>query len=133
MHHLRSKNILWMMRLASCLQILQALTLPLAFLFLVFGISYRDHQSLIISGCIFIFFLLLVISNMIMTPMLRCPLCMIPPMQKRGCTKHRNVRRLLGSYRLKVATTILACGYLTCPYCNEKTAMKVRSKRMNGR
>lgn len=133
MHRLPSKNVLWRLRLASYLVILQALLLPLALIFLAFGISHRDHQALIISGSLFLFAILLVISNKLMTPILRCPLCAIPPMQNRGCAKHRNVRRLMGSHRLRVATTILACGYFTCPYCDEKTAMKVRSKRIKGR
>ena len=133
MHRLPSKNILWRLRLVSCFLILEALALPIAFVFLAFGISHRDHQALMISGCLFMVAILLVISNKVMTPILRCPLCTVSPMQNRGCAKHRNVRRLMGSHRLRVATTILACGYFTCPYCDEKTAMKVRSKRMKSR
>ena len=56
----------------------------------------------------------------------KCPLCMMPPLQKRGCAKHRTARTLLGSHRLQVALSVIFRGYFRCPYCGEPTTMEVR-------
>ena len=66
--------------------------------------------------------------NFALSSRLRCPLCMVPPMQNRGCSKHRTATRMLGSYRLKVATSIMFKDSFRCPYCGEPTSMQVRQR-----
>jgi DNA-directed RNA polymerase subunit RPC12/RpoP len=126
MHRLRSKAILRRFRLTSCLVVINALGLIPAFGFLSYGVLKHYVQWIALGGAILGGVLLLMIFNMIMTSRLRCPLCMVPPLQNRGCSKHRDVQRIFGSHRLKVATSILGSGYFTCPYCGEKTVMKTR-------
>jgi len=129
-HRLLSKKVLWRLRVVSFLFIFNHLLLLVAFGFLVYGISMYHHPSTLISGCIFTGVLFLMVLKRIMSPMLCCPICLGPPLYNRACSKHRNVDRLLGSYKLKIAASILLCGYFTCPYCGEKTVMRVRSKRL---
>jgi hypothetical protein len=128
MHRLRSKSIIWRFRIASCLVIINALGLLAAFGFLIYGILKSDVQWVALGGGVFGGFLLLMIFNMIMTSRLRCPHCMVPPLQNRGCAKHRDVRRIFGSHRMKVAISIFGSGYFTCPYCGEPTRMQTRDE-----
>lgn len=71
---------------------------------------------------------LCMVVNFILCGRLKCPLCMMPPLQNRRCSKHRTATRFLGSHRLKVALKILFAGHFRCPYCGEPTAMQVRQR-----
>jgi DNA-directed RNA polymerase subunit RPC12/RpoP len=68
------------------------------------------------------------LGNLLMGGRIRCPLCMVPPLQSRGCARHRTAEKTLGSYRLRVAKSILLAGSFRCPYCGEPTAMQVRQR-----
>lgn len=58
-----------------------------------------------------------------------CPLCMTPVLASKHCSKHRKARRLLGSHRLRAAAAVLLRGKFTCPYCNERSELKVRERQ----
>ena len=45
-----------------------------------------------------------------------------------GCTRHKKAEKLLGSYRAKVAVTILSKNMFRCSYCGERTMMQVRNR-----
>lgn len=128
MHRLPTKSTLWRYRLASCLLFLLIIGLLPAVGILAYGVVTNDIPSITISGYIFGGLVLLLLFNFILTSKLRCPLCLVSPLQNRGCSKHRNVQRILGSHRLKVAKSILLEGRFSCPYCGEMTAMEIRSK-----
>lgn len=128
MHRLPTTSVLRRFRMASLLIILKILGLFPAFGVLGYGVLIRDVRWISYGGVIFGLLLLLLVFNMLLTSRLRCPLCMVPPLQNRGCSKHRNVERILGSHRLKVAVSILSRGYFSCPYCGEKTVMEARVK-----
>lgn len=128
MHRLPTTSILWRFRVASLLIILKIVCLLPAFVLLGYGVLIRDIVWISYAGGVFGLLLLLLICNMLLTSRLRCPLCMVPPLQNRGCSKHRNVQRILGSHRLHVALSILGRGYFSCPYCGEKTVMEARIK-----
>ena len=53
-----------------------------------------------------------------------CPLCCTPVLAPKGCTKHRDAKKLMGSHRLRVALAILFPNRFRCPYCNESTALE---------
>ena len=57
-----------------------------------------------------------------------CPLCMAPVLLNRRCSNHRNCRKILGSHCLRVALSILFLNSFRCPYCNEPTAIKARTR-----
>jgi hypothetical protein len=70
--------------------------------------------------------MLLIVAQWIAASHAGCPLCRTPVLAPMGCMKHRKARRLLGSYQLRVALTIMFRERFRCPYCNEPTAMDVR-------
>lgn len=127
MHRLPTKSALWRYRLASCLLFFLIIGLFPAVGVLVYGVITRDIPCITISGYIFGGLILLLLFNFILTSKLRCPLCLVSPLQNRGCSKHRDVQRIFGSHRLKVAKSILVEGHFSCPYCGEMTAMEIRS------
>jgi hypothetical protein len=59
----------------------------------------------------------------------KCPLCMNPPLRPRRCQKHRNAKKLFGSYRLRVAFSVFSRGNFVCPHCGEPTLLEVRDRR----
>ena len=56
----------------------------------------------------------------------KCPLCMMPVLSRKGCSRHRHAKSLLGSQRLRVALSILLKGSFRCPYCNEPTVLRLK-------
>jgi predicted RNA-binding Zn-ribbon protein involved in translation (DUF1610 family) len=60
--------------------------------------------------------------------MCKCPLCRSGPMTPKRCAKHRDARKFLGSYRLRVAATVLTINRFRCPYCGESTLCRVKKK-----
>ena len=58
----------------------------------------------------------------------RCPLCIGHPLAHRACATHRDTRRLFGSYRARVAMTVIFRGRFRCPYCGESAAVAVRQR-----
>lgn len=73
--------------------------------------------------------LLLVMLQWLISARARCPLCLTPVLANKQCAKHRNARKFLGSYRLRVAIGVLFKGSFLCPYCNEPTSVEARPKR----
>lgn len=55
-----------------------------------------------------------------------CPLCMVPSLARKSCQKNRKARKLLGSYRTRVALSVTFRGHFVCPYCGEPTCVQVR-------
>lgn len=58
----------------------------------------------------------------------KCPLCMTPPLIHKNCQRNRNARTFFGSYRIRVALSILTRGRFVCPYCGEPTKCEVRQR-----
>ena len=129
MHRLHSRSALRSFRLGTLLMLLFSATLLAAMLLGVLGLIYGDSRLLH-------WFLITIAA----TPVIgaaylavgfraRCPLCMNPPIVPRRCQKHLNARRLFGSHRIRVATSIVLTGTFTCPYCGEKTSLELHESR----
>jgi hypothetical protein len=52
-----------------------------------------------------------------------CPLCKITMLGNHVCSRLRNARRLFGSQRLFVATSVLLTNRFRCPYCGEPSVL----------
>lgn len=128
MHKLPSLDTLRRFRVASLLILLMFVTLPAAVGFAVAGVLLEEKRWFVFAGASVGIVLLCLAVNFVLGSRLRCPLCMVPPMQNRGCSKHRTAARMLGSYRLKVAHSIVFKGSFRCPYCGEPTTMQVRQR-----
>lgn len=68
----------------------------------------------------------LIVLRLLLAPSCKCPLCRVPLLSGKSCSKNSKAKTLFGSYRLLVALEILFMNRFRCPYCNESTAMKSR-------
>ncbi len=65
--------------------------------------------------------LLLFVFYKIFASSAACPLCRCRVLSGSGAQRNRNARRLLGSYRLRVARDLTFKNSFVCPYCSEST------------
>jgi hypothetical protein len=128
MHRLPSSSTLWRFRVASVLMLLKFLSVPTSASFLCYGFISGENVWMLWAAVALAVGLGCIILNLMISGRLRCPLCMVPPLQNRGCSKHRNATTVLGSHKLTVALSILFKDSFRCPYCGEPTAMEVRQR-----
>lgn len=128
MHRLRSHSTLRRFRISSLLLVLTFLAVPLALGSVCYSLVSGKHEWFGVAGWVVVSGIICMTLNFMISGRLRCPLCMVPPLQGRRCAKHNSAERLLGSHRLRVAQTILFKGCFRCPYCGEFTAMQVRER-----
>ncbi len=129
MHRLASAEILRKFRIASVVVILTYLSVPTAVVMLGYGLWNHRQDWLVYAGISVVAGVFLAGLNFAMSGRLRCPLCLVPPLLNRRCSKHRTALKLFGSHRLRVAHSILFKDKFRCPYCGEPTAMEVRDRR----
>lgn len=129
MHRLPSRSALVRLRVCALLFILSWLIVPLIVGTLVYSLSIDAPEFTLLAASFAAIWLLLVVSQSVTASRTRCPLCMVPPLAKKGCAKHRDSRPLFGSHRLRAACAMLFRKRYRCPYCNEPTEMAVRVKR----
>lgn len=65
-------------------------------------------------------FTLLVLLQSVLSWRTSCQLCQTYVLREIRCSKSPKTRPLFGSYRLKVAVTIVFKGEFCCPYCGEE-------------
>ena len=128
MHRLPSKTVLRRFRIASAVVILMWISVPIAIGLLIYGILSGEHIWLVYAAISVGVGLFGAVFNLILSGPVRCPLCMVPPLLNRSCSKHRTALKLFGSHKLRVANSILFKGNFRCPYCGEPTAMEVRER-----
>lgn len=128
MHRLASQQAVNRFRLAAFLVLFKCALIPLAVVYLSVTILF-GYPQVLVALCIAGLILPVSVCKWILTRRTRCPLCMVPPMARNGCSRHRQARTLLGSYPLRVAGYIVLRGYFRCPYCNEPTAIEVRQRQ----
>jgi len=115
--------------MAALFLILAWMLVPVALGLLGYGLTQRDPDLMILAGTLGGGGLMFGFMQMILASKARCPLCMTPPLASKRCSKHREARTLLGSYRLRAAVWMVTRGYFRCPFCNEPTAMEPRQRR----
>jgi hypothetical protein len=129
MHRLPHEQHLFRYRLASSLLLLKWLIIPGSLGFLGHAVIAGDRERVHLAlGLVGLTLLVLVVQWFIASKC-RCPLCLGTPLARKACVKHRNATRLFGSYRLRVAHSIIWKGYFRCPFCGETTVMEVRQRR----
>ncbi len=129
MHHPRHAFTIWNLRIAAFLLCFKRLLIPVAVVLPIGSILRQDPRWVVgglgvlgLSG-------LVTLVQWIFSASAKCPLCMMPPLGRKGCSRNRNAKRLLGSYRLRVALSILLKGRFRCPYCNEPTVLRLKPLR----
>ena len=129
MHRLRSTGLLRGFRIASLLVTLKFVLLGVAAGILVDAVMQTDWRRTLLGFGVAASTVLISLGRALTLAHVRCPLCMSTVFSPFGTVKHSKARSLLGSYRLRVALSILFRNNFTCPYCNEPTAMKLRPRR----
>ncbi len=128
MHRLRSPGLLRGFRIASLLVFLKFVLLAVAIGIVIAAVIENDWRRVVLGFGVAASTVLLSLIRALFLAYIRCPLCMTPVFSPFGSVKHSKARKLLGSYRLRVALSILFRNWFTCPYCNEPTAMKLRPR-----
>lgn len=132
MHHPRHSRIIRNFRWAAFLLILKRVVLLAAVpSWATAVLAHRHVWAYVGFGCILTGIILGVLQRLF-SASAKCPLCMMSPLGRSGCVKHRRVRSFFGSKRLLVAFSILFRGWFRCPYCNEPTGMSLKSGRHSG-
>jgi len=118
-HRHRLLNRKWLF-LLSLFMIFRALASMACLLFLILGAYNREFYFLYISGgCLALFLLLQMIHSMESSKIV-CPNCRSQIMLIRSCTKHRDAKKLFGSYSLRLALQVVFTHAFRCQYCFQK-------------
>lgn len=127
MHHIRTKSVLIRFKLASWLLLSIWLLILTACGILICSAFVIDHQLAYLAFGMLTAALLMRLTVWGLSSRAHCPLCLIHPLGHSSCSKHRTARRLLGSYRFRVACTVIFRNYFHCPYCGEATSVARRA------
>ena len=133
MHHPRSISDARRLRIASLLLLANRMLIAVAIALLLDSLLSNDSFLTILGVVLMVTGILLLVAQWVAALHAGCPLCRTPVLAPMRCMKHRNAKRLLGSYPLRVALAILFTERFRCPYCNEPTAMEVREKLRGSR
>lgn len=128
MHHPRSISDVRRLRLASLLLLGNHLLILTAGSMLLVSFFANDQHLMVFGSILVATSIVLIMAQWIVASHAGCPLCRTPVLAPMGCVKHRRARRLMGSYQLRVALSIMFKEKFRCPYCNEPTAVEVRER-----
>jgi hypothetical protein len=126
MHHLRSASAVLRFRVAAILLFVICLLVPVAAGLLIQSMLANNFRLTMAGSGVAVVSLLLVIPLWTQGAHTNCPLCWTPVLAPKGCSKHRDARKLIGSHRLRVALHVLFKNQFRCPYCNESTGLEIR-------
>jgi hypothetical protein len=125
MHHPRSISAARRLRIASLLLLANRILILAGGGMLLGSISASNHHLMVIGSILVAISLVLIIAQWIAASRAGCPLCRTPVLAPMSCVKHRKARRLLGSYKLRVALSIMFMERFRCPYCNEARGSRI--------
>ena len=126
MHRPRHRRTIWHFRIAAVLLLIKFVGYLAAFALLLIALVRHDYPQALLALGILGLMLVTTVVVRLQAMHCKCPLCMTPVMGKPRCAKHKRAKRFLGSYRLRVALSILTMGRFLCPYCNEYTRLELR-------
>jgi hypothetical protein len=128
MHQFRSNNpIIWIRISAISFFLWHASALALVGLS-SYALWHASHKMMLMVLCGIGVFILTWLLHVMASSFCKCPLCRSAPMSSKRCVRHRNARRFLGSYRMRVALAVLFTNQFRCPYCGEPTRCKVKNR-----
>lgn len=126
MHHPRHAHTIRSLRITAFLLCLKRLVIAGAAMAFAFSFVTNDRQPGILGLGLAGIAVLIALMQWIAASGARCSLCMMPVLSRKGCSRHRHAKSLLGSQRLRVALSILLKGSFRCPYCNEPTILRLK-------
>lgn len=114
------------MRIAALMLCIKRLAIAVAIVILLVSAFMTDPELSITGIALLGATLLFTLIQWMFASAAKCPLCMMPVLSRRGCSRHRHAKSFLGSQRLRVALSILLKGSFRCPYCNEPTVLRLK-------
>ena len=115
MHHPKSTSTIYRFRIAAFLLCAKYVLIVAAVGMLVVA-TIADSHKLAVTGTVCLgLMLLIVFLQWLLAMRASCPLCMTPVLARKSCATHRHARTVLGSYRLRVALSILFKNTFLCP------------------
>jgi cytochrome bd-type quinol oxidase subunit 1 len=133
MHRFQSKSAIVRLRFAAIFLCLSWILSVAAVGLLTYSLIEHNKKLTFVAMGLALAAIFVVVIQWILASRTRCPLCLTPVLASKGCSKHRNAKKLLGSYRLRVAMMVLFKGRFHCPYCHEPSVLEVRERNMHGR
>lgn len=128
MHRLASRHSVVCFKVASWALIVRWMLSLAGIAWLFRALIMEDIGQAAMSGGLILGALLVGLFQLLVAVRACCPLCLTQPIAPRRCAKHRSARRLMGSYRLRVAFTVVGSSCFRCPYCGELTSVEVRRR-----
>lgn len=128
MHRFRSSSSIIRFRMASTLLAFGYLLGLSTVVLLVHSMLNNDRERTAVAIALGVLTGVVLALQWVIARRTYCPLCMTPVLAAKHCSKHRRARKLLGSHRLRAAITVLFRSAFTCPYCNERSELKVRER-----
>ncbi len=129
MHRFRSSSTIYRFTIAAALLLL-GYPLALATLLLLgYSLLHNNRELTILVTLLGGLTLSIFTVQWVIARRTQCPLCMTPVLATKHCAKHRKACKLLGNYRLYAAFAVVFRGKFTCPYCNERSELKLRESR----
>jgi hypothetical protein len=129
MHRLPSNSAVHRIRLAALLLGGKCLMTPATAGVIAYAIMIEDRKLATIGAGLLALTGFIVLLQWMIAVRANCPLCMTSVLGNKECIKHRSARTFLGSYRLRVALTVLFLNRFRCPYCGEACEVTVRPRR----
>lgn len=126
MHKFRSNKTLLKLRLGSFLFILLFFCLALLVPAVVWEVILQPGNGLQYTITVLAATFVSALGYLLIGSGVRCPLCHGPVIGKPSCARNHRAARMLGSYRLAVATRVLFLGCFRCPCCGEPCKCEAR-------
>lgn len=123
-HHFRSRAEARAITVAALLLVMKRVLVVGVLATLLFSTHRFDHRLAFVSAWFGSVVVVIAILQRIVAQSVKCPLCMTQILVHNLCRKHRKARKMLGSYRMRTAFTVLFKRSFSCPYCNEKTSLR---------
>jgi len=133
MHRLSSKSAIFRFRVAALLLWINSLIFLASIAALVNAIIERSHRHVLLAIILMGSLLILALVQWLVALQTKCPLCITPVLAAKNCAKNKKARKIFGSYRLRVAASLLLRNYFRCPYCSEPTELVVRDRHSRSR
>lgn len=111
--------------------IIRTLAAAACLVFLALGAYEQNVSLLYISGACLALLLLLQIVHGLESGNIVCPNCRSQIMIVRGCAKHRQARKLFGSYTLRLALDVVFTNTFRCHFCNQHYQWRGKRREKN--
>jgi hypothetical protein len=128
MHCFRARSAIRRLRIAAVVIVMTFLIAIFSTSLLVYAFAVHDDEMLLQSLYLILLTSAMLVLRWLLSIRTNCPLCMAPVMAKNHCATHRHSKRTLGSHRMRVALSILLTNRFTCPYCHERSELRLKSE-----